>query len=91
MNSKVLNVKELERKLEQQIDQINGAIIKVRRNILVDISFMDTEVAELCQTILKAEGMAAKRLEPKMIEMINKLDDLAMELKDYQDRINPRD
>jgi len=84
-----MNVRELEKSLQQKIEQIDAAIIKIRHNVLVDISFMDKEVAKLCQQILGAEGMAAKMLEPKMIEMINKLDELAVEIKDYQDRMNP--
>ncbi len=84
-----MNVKELEENLQKQIDQIDAAIVKLRHNVLIDVSFIDREVAALCQQIIGADGMAAKMLEPKMLEMINKLDELAVEIKDYQDRMNP--
>lgn len=79
----------LEQKLQQQIDLIEQAITKIRRNEVLDISFMDKDVAAICQQIIKSEEDAVQALEPKMIEMITKLDDLALELKEYQDRAGP--
>ena len=91
MNAEPTDTAELQQKLQDKIGQIEAAIVKVRQNILVDVGFMDSEVAALCQSILRLEGEDAKMLEPGMIEMINKLDELAIELKDYQDRIRPED
>lgn len=88
MNSTV-NIEALEQQLQAKIEQIDEAIAKTRQNETADIGFMDSEVATLCQTILKADSEESKALEPKMIEMIAKLDELAVELKDYQDRLNP--
>ncbi|MCB9996492.1 MAG: hypothetical protein H6869_08670 [Rhodospirillales bacterium] len=78
---------DLEQKLQQQIDTIEKAIIKIRNNELLDISFMDKEVADICQQVIHSEDAAVQALEGKMIEMITKLDELAVELKEYQDRV----
>ena len=87
MNDGPVNAETLGKSLQDKIDKIDEAIVKARKNILVDISFMDREVAAICQQILKAEDNALQTLEPKMAEMINKLDELAEEIKAYQDRI----
>lgn len=82
---------DLEQKLQQQIDTIEKAIIKIRNNELLDISFMDKEVADICQSVIHSEDGTAQALEGKMIEMITKLDELAVELKEYQDRVRTDD
>lgn len=84
-----MNVEELEASLQKQIGQIDEAIVKLRQNVVLDITFMDKEVAGLCQKILGADEAAMAVLEPRMIEMINKLDELAVELQDYQTRVDP--
>lgn len=83
--------KNLEKSLQDMIGQIDEAIVRVRQNILVDISFMDQGVADLCLRVIRSDDAATKALEPKMVELINRLDELAVELKDYQDRIRPED
>ncbi len=85
------NQAHLEQSLQKQMDNINHAITKIRQNELVDISYMNSEVTELCQKILQAEDQTAKNMEGKVIEIINLLDSLSIELKDYQDRVEPKD
>ena len=80
---------DLEKKLQQQLDTIERAIIKIRNNELPDIGFMDKEVAEICQKVIHSEDESIRALESKMIEMITGLDELAVELKMYQERVNP--
>lgn len=83
-----MKVQELESNLQRQIGRIEEAIVKIRQNVLIDISPIDKDVAELCRKILGADEEAMKVLEPKMFEMINKLDEFAVELQDYQTRVN---
>lgn len=80
----------LEAEMRKQIERLDDTIVKVRQNVLVDIGFMDKDVAVLCKRILNADPAVARELEPRMVEMINRLDELAIELKDYQDRVNPQ-
>lgn len=84
-----MNQEELEQRLQAQIETIDEAIAKIRQNELLDIGFMDKEVAGICQQIIHSDEDAIKALEAKMIEMITRLDELAVELKQYQDRVNP--
>lgn len=83
-----MDTKTLESTLQIQIERIEEAIVKIRQNVVLDISPMDKDVAELCRKILGADEEAMKVLEPKMALMINKLDEFATELQDYQERIN---
>ncbi len=89
MNTENTQAAALEQKLQQQIDLIEQAITKIRQNEMLDISFMDKEVADICQKIIQSEDEAVKMLEPKVIEMITRLDDFAVELKEYQERVQP--
>lgn len=84
-----MNEQDLQQRLQKQIDAIDLAIAKARQNEVMDISFIDDEVVTICQEIVHGDKEAAKLLEPKMIEMINRLDELSVELKEYQDRIKP--
>ncbi len=77
---------DLEARLQSLIDRIDGAITKTRQNQLIDISFMDQDVAALCREIIESDREEAKALEPRMIDVINRLDELAEEIKHYQDR-----
>lgn len=86
-----MNVKELETTLQTQIERIEEAIVRIRQNVVLDISPMDREVAELCRKILGADEEAMKVLEPKMFAMISKLDEFAVELQDYQDRMGTKE
>lgn len=79
----------LEQGLQIQMDKLNEAITKIRRNELVDIGYMEQDVSELCAKILQSDEDASKILEPKMITLITVLDELAVELQEYQNRINP--
>lgn len=85
------NLENLEQLLQKQMDNINNAITKIRQNELVDISYMDGEVATICQKIAQAQDGEGQQLESKVIEMINLLDNLSVELKDYQERSAPKD
>jgi len=78
---------DLEQALQNQIDKIGEAILQTRQNRIVDIGDMDEAVAMICQKIIHSSGDTIKALEPKMIAMIAKLDELAVELKDYQNRV----
>ena len=77
----------LEQAIQSQIDKIDEAIVKARQNELIDMGDMDDAVATICQKIMHSEDKEMNRLEGRMIEMINKLDELAVELKGYQDRL----
>ena len=86
MSQNNMSLEELEKNLQSQIDKINDAIIKVRRNELSDIGNMDNDIADLCRRILNSSDKNAKKFESRMVEMINRLDELAVELKAYQER-----
>lgn len=81
------SAEDLEQKLQVQMDRIQDTITKIRQNELPDISDMDKEVSELCLKIIHSNEETVKNLEPKMVNMINMLDELAVEIKEYQDRI----
>ena len=80
------NAKDLESALQEHIDHINDAIIKTRQNELINLEGMDEKVATLCKEIMHTDDEAMAKLEDKMVHMINLLDELAIELKNYQER-----
>ncbi|PJB69185.1 MAG: hypothetical protein CO093_11105 [Alphaproteobacteria bacterium CG_4_9_14_3_um_filter_47_13] len=86
MSQNDMSLEDLEKNLQNQIDKINDAIVKVRRNELSNINNMDNDIADLCRRILNFRDGNAKKFEGKMVEMINCLDELAVELKAYQER-----
>ena len=77
---------DLESRLDEQIQNIEEAIQSTRQNKLADLSHMDKTVAGICNAVMTANEDTAQSLEPKMIRMINLLDELAVELKEFQDR-----
>ena len=84
-----MNASDLEGQLQLQIEKINDAISKARQNEIIDMTGMDDDVSEICRKIMSLDNNAVGDLESKMIQMINLLDELAIELKQYQDRVDP--
>ncbi len=79
----------LENALQDKISLIEQAAAAVRNNHIDGVpETLDKDVAALCRNILALEAGEARRLEGKMLEMINRLDDLAAEIRHYQERRN---
>lgn len=77
-------------RLESQIGaleaRIDEAIIKARRNEIADLSFMDGDTARMCREAVRIGADADGVLEGKLIAVINRLDELADELRAYKER-----
>jgi len=80
------NSQDIDSALQEHIDHISDAIIKTRANEVIDLEGMDDKVAALCKEIMHTEDAAVANLEDKMVHMINLLDELAVELKNFQER-----
>ena len=78
---------EIAQKLQTQIGIIEDAIAKAKQNELADIGTLDEDVATICKEVVANDTEDTQQLEQQMIHMINLLDELAEELKAYQDRL----
>lgn len=77
---------DLNKRLQGQIDYIAEAINNIKQDNLMDMKPMDTEVASICEEIENADKDVAASTEPKMMEMIGLLDQLATELDAFKER-----
>lgn len=79
---------DIEKKLQQQTDFIESTITKVRNGVLSDIRPLENAVQDACKEIKELpESEDRSRIEAMMVDMTGKLEELAKELMDYQERL----
>lgn len=69
------------------IDFVEKAIEQVKGGAMPDLSDLDGKVSKLCVAVENADKDIGEAVQPLMSEMIAKLDQLAQELNDYQEKI----
>lgn len=88
MEKKTPTAKDIEKKLQQQTDFIEATITKVRSGVLSDIRSLENAVQEACKDIQALpESEDRSQIEAMMVDMTGKLEELAKELLDYQERL----
>ncbi|GJL84387.1 MAG: hypothetical protein DHS20C02_01620 [Micavibrio sp.] len=66
---------------------VEDALTKVKSNEMPDLSNLDERVSGLCSDIEAADDETTARVQPMMAEMIGKLDELALALSEYQQKL----
>ncbi len=77
---------ELKRRFEDLIEYIHKANEDVIGDRVCELTKLDETVAALCRDVGSAEPAVAKDVQPLMAEMISKLDELARNLTEFQQR-----
>ncbi len=77
---------DLKRRFEDLIEYINKANEDVLNNRIRKLADLDQTVTTLCHDVEAAEPVVAKDIQPLMAEMISKLDELAQNLTEFQQR-----
>lgn len=78
------NADQITSKLENLTHFIEDAKTKLQGGEVVHLSHLDGEVEQLCQQTLKLPPAEAMRVQPIMGNMISKLEELGLALKDFQ-------
>ena len=68
---------------------IKGAQEKLKTGEVVNLSHLDSEVAQLCDQTLNMVKADAMKIQPAMAEMITQLETLGLQLKDFQNSFQP--
>ncbi len=77
----------LEKRLKDQIAFLDEAIRSVREGTLKDISVMDLQIESICRDLDSLDAEDSRRLETSLAEVIGKLEDLAKEIRIFQDTL----
>lgn len=81
-------VETLDRLMRDQIAVIDAAIVRVRSNQLADVTDLNKAVDGICRDIQALDDDQKRRIESRTAEMIMRLEELAEELKNLQDRVD---
>lgn len=85
-----MNKDQIIARLNQTIDTIIQAQNDVAAGKVKDLSFMDKDVAVICNDIMKLNPDEAAQIQPIMADMITRLEQLASDLQAYKDNLNQR-
>ncbi len=77
---------ELKRRFEDLIAYINKANEDVLDGRIGELADLDKDVTALCRDVESSEPALARDMQPLMAEMISKLDELAQNLTEFQQR-----
>lgn len=80
------NPDDIRSQLEEQTAFLDEALLSVRDGRLQDISSLDGAMEKICREISALDEDIAATFEQSMADMIGKLEELAIELKSFQDR-----
>ncbi len=78
---------DIKQKLEQIILFIEEAQKKLQEGEVINLSHLDGEVEALCQQTLQLPPSDAIEVQPIMGNMITKLEELGVALKDFQSNL----
>jgi len=81
-------IETLDRLMRDQIAFIDAAIVRVRANQLMDVADLNKAVDDICRDIQSLDDDQKQRIESRTAEMIVRLEELAEELKNLQDRVD---
>lgn len=74
-------------KLEELTRYIENAQVKLQEGEVINLSHLDGEVAQLCEETLQLLPEEATRVQPVMSNMISRLEELGLALKDFQSNL----
>ena len=77
----------IEQELRRQIDILDDAIERVKRDVSVNLSRSDFDIKGICARIQKLDKTTGISLEPALLEAINRLDTLELELDSFKRRM----
>ncbi len=75
---------QIAQRLQELSSFIESAQQQLQKGEVVNLSHVDAEVAQLCDQTLKLKAEEAVQIQPVMAEMISKLEELGVALKDFQ-------
>jgi hypothetical protein len=78
----------IRKQLQDQIEYLNQAIDNARQDNLQNIEPLDDKMDAICKAISELDEEDAVQFESPMAEMIGKLEELAIELKAFQERMS---
>ena len=81
-----MNKDQIVKRLENIVTTINQAQDNVAAGIVQDLSFMDKEVAQVCEDIVKLPPEDAAQVQPIMADMISRLEGLAQSLQSFKEQ-----
>ena len=84
------NTEQIAVRLQELTSFIQNAKEKLGNGEVVDLAHLDGEVEQICEQALKLKPEEALNVQPVMAEMISKLEELGLALKDFQDNLKPK-
>ncbi len=75
---------QLKTRLREQIDILDDALFKIRNRELVALDRMEHTIAAICNDIQTGDPETARTMGPLMADMIARLEEMALALKDFQ-------
>ena len=81
---------EIIEKLEALTRFIGDAHTALNEGAVVDLSYLDGEVAKICEETLSLPAQEAAKVQPIMGEMITKLEALGVALQDFQSHMKSK-
>jgi hypothetical protein len=85
-----MNTTQIKQNLNDLTAFIEQAQIKLAQGEVIDLSHLDKDVATLCEAAIQLPPTQAKDVQPAMGEMISKLEELSVGLKDFQSHLKER-
>jgi hypothetical protein len=79
---------QISQRLEDIVATINKAHDDVSAGIIQDLSFMDKDVASVCNDIVKLKPEEAAEIQPIMADMISRLEGLAQSLQSFKSQFD---
>lgn len=77
----------LQEQFDDLIETIRDATDDVARGKIPDLKTLESRVTKLCTAVTKAGAETASAMKAPMAEMILRLDELARDLTDYQEKL----
>lgn len=84
------NATEIVTRLKELTAFIEDAQERLKKGEVLNLSHLDGDVAELCEQTLQLSPSDAGRIQPLMGNMITKLEELGLALKDFQNHLKNR-
>lgn len=84
------NVDHIIKRLNELNLFIDKAQEKLHKGEIINLSHLDQEVGALCEQTLRLKPVDAVKAQPIMAEMISKLENLSISLKEFQDGLKAK-
>ncbi len=86
---KMSNPTQITNRLQELSTFIEKARDKLQTGEVVDLAHLDDEVSQLCAATLGLKAEDAIQVQPVMADMISKLEEMGIALKDFQNNFKP--